>query len=146
MKALNYEKHIMCSIAGYAGLRYGEICGLTWDDIEFTANTITINKQLGSTGKGKYEIKEPKTDNSIRTVPMPAKLHQTLKEYKSKIILPIDRRLFQVQTSSSMAVNNVIKKNRARNNNSRYAPYLRHLVIIKRCRHPDGCGFAWRHH
>lgn len=38
--------HIMLMLGYHTGLRIGEVCGLTWDDIDFEKNTIDINKQV----------------------------------------------------------------------------------------------------
>lgn len=37
--------HIMLVIGYHTGLRISEVCGLTWDDIDFENDTIDINKQ-----------------------------------------------------------------------------------------------------
>ena len=37
--------HIMLQIGYHTGLRISEVCGLTWDDIDFEKNTIDVNKQ-----------------------------------------------------------------------------------------------------
>ena len=38
--------HVMLMIGYHTGMRIGEVCGLTWDDIDFENNTINICKQM----------------------------------------------------------------------------------------------------
>jgi hypothetical protein len=64
------------------GLRRGEIVALQWNDIDFIAGTISINKQA-TIINGKMEIQVPKTKSSIRTIALPPSIIEILKEYKS---------------------------------------------------------------
>ena len=56
------------------GMRIGEVLGLTWDDVDFDANTISVNHTIryipDSEGKFKHQILTPKTIAGIRTIPM----------------------------------------------------------------------------
>lgn len=55
----------------YLGLRQGECCALTWNDIDFKNNTLSINKTLTTKIKGEnWTISVPKTKNSIRVLPI----------------------------------------------------------------------------
>lgn len=51
------------------GLRKGEILGLDWEDVDLKARTIRV-KQTYISGKGGSTLKEPKTVQSFRTIPM----------------------------------------------------------------------------
>ena len=63
----------------YCGLRQGEALALNWNDIDFNNNTIQVNKSLANRIKGeKYLILPPKTESSIRTIPMPLNLSKKL--------------------------------------------------------------------
>lgn len=57
----------------FTGMRRGEVCGLTWDCIDFEAGSILINKQLQKErGKdGKYVLPTTKSDKSRVIVPAP---------------------------------------------------------------------------
>jgi len=55
----------------YAGLRRGEVAALTWSDIDFKQNTITVNKSITYKGDEPESVKKPKTASGIRVVPMP---------------------------------------------------------------------------
>ena len=64
------------------GIRRGELCGLEWDDVDFDAETITINRSV-VTVKGHAPItKEPKTRSSNRVIGISGHLLQILREYK----------------------------------------------------------------
>ena len=71
------------------GIRVGELCGLQWQDIGEIANVLSIRRTLNrlptiDKRKGKTElvISTPKSDKSIRAIPLPAFLVKELKEYK----------------------------------------------------------------
>lgn len=74
----------------YTGLRLGELCALQWKDIDFTNNTLSITKTVqrvkdnnSSNNKTKLVISKPKTEYSIRTIPLPKFLISLLKKYIS---------------------------------------------------------------
>ena len=54
--------------------RVSEVCGLTWDNVDFTKNQITIDHQLdyGANEQGKFEkrIETPKSKAGYRTIPI----------------------------------------------------------------------------
>lgn len=60
------------------GMRKGEMMGLTWNDLDFKAKSITINKARTRTGLG-----PPKSDNGYRKVSMNNELYSQLKIYKA---------------------------------------------------------------
>ena len=53
----------------YTGMRRGEIAALTWGDIDFENNTISVNKAAEFI-HNKPTIKAPKTKNSYRLIPI----------------------------------------------------------------------------
>lgn len=72
------------------GLRVGETLGLMWNDINFTNNTITINRIQVYTPNTGIVYKAPKTQESIRTLSVPVELMNKLKKLKierNKLIL-----------------------------------------------------------
>lgn len=78
---------IMLSL--FTGLRIGEVCGLTWNDIDMDNKTIQISKTVqriynSSTASGKLVIDEPKSKSSRRTIPVPAFLFELLKDNKGE--------------------------------------------------------------
>lgn len=60
------------------GLRRGELLGLWWQDIDWDKKQIHIIRNRVVVN-GKSVVKEPKTENSIRTIDMPDQLVQKLK-------------------------------------------------------------------
>ena len=70
-------------IALFGGLRRGEIVALTWDDVDFDTNTISINKSSSHVDK-QVITKEPKTASSIRTIKLPDFVIQLIKEWKTE--------------------------------------------------------------
>ena len=73
------------------GLRLGELLALTWNDIDFDDKTVSVNKSIrqetifNNKGEGKYTtiIQPPKTETSIRTVPIPSNIIHKLKQFKT---------------------------------------------------------------
>ncbi len=72
-------------VAVSTGLRQGEICALTWDDIDFERKEISVTKTLlyqkleGDTQK-EFHINPPKTRTSKRTVPISRQCEIALKK------------------------------------------------------------------
>ena len=70
-------------VALFGGLRRGENISLTWEDIDFENNTISINKSTAKIKNGQY-IKEPKTENSVREVTVPTEVIQLLRRLRAE--------------------------------------------------------------
>lgn len=68
----------------YSGMRFGELLALTYGDLDFKANTITVTKSLQRKNQQNI-ITPPKTDNGVRVVSMPAAIMQELKAYTDKL-------------------------------------------------------------
>ena len=64
-------------------MRIGEVCGLTWNDIDFNKNCIYVRRIVEriklDDGKSKAIILEPKTKSSKRKIPMSKDLSEKLK-------------------------------------------------------------------
>lgn len=74
--------HIPIALAAFLGARRGEICALSWSDVDFTAKTITIRHSLSRVDK-KLELGPTKTKKT-RVVAMGDYLATLLKEHKRK--------------------------------------------------------------
>ncbi|MGL5346919.1 MAG: tyrosine-type recombinase/integrase [Peptostreptococcaceae bacterium] len=72
-------------LASGLGLRISEILGLTWNNINFNENTITIEK-ITVRSNAKVILKEPKTESSSRTISAPKEIINLLKDHKKKQI------------------------------------------------------------
>lgn len=63
----------------YTGIRIGELCALQWEDLNNASSTLKIRKTMqriqetnvGAASKTKIIITEPKSDCSIRDIPLP---------------------------------------------------------------------------
>ncbi len=75
----------------YTGIRIGELCALKAEDFDFSQNTININKTMqriknldkSVQSKTKIIIDTPKTNKSIRIIPIPNFLIELTKKYYS---------------------------------------------------------------
>lgn len=71
------------------GLRIGEICALKWNCINLDKHCIMVNQTMQRIynkidKKSTIVIDTPKTDNSIRTIPLSTKLYNILKPLKKQ--------------------------------------------------------------
>ena len=86
--ALNGKKSKLIGIVIclYTGLRVGELLALEWNDVNFLQGTINVSKSChyGHDEMGQYIrfIDTPKTNHSVRVIPMPKQLIPILKTYK----------------------------------------------------------------
>ena len=64
------------------GARRGELLGLTWDDVDLTAATITIRRGLVPVGYT-VAVSEPKTEAGRRTIAVPAGVCGVLRRHKA---------------------------------------------------------------
>jgi len=73
------HKKLGVMLALYTGIRLGELCALTWGDIDFETGTLKITKTLqrikdmkaDSEKKTKMVIDSPKSQKSVREIPLP---------------------------------------------------------------------------
>lgn len=97
-RLLEYVKRNLTSrnlgilICLHTGIRIGEVCSLTWGDIDTAAGVISINKTIGRVyvveeeggGHTELSVTSPKTRNSYREIPMTRDLLQVLRPLKGK--------------------------------------------------------------
>ena len=79
-----YRGIILCL---YMGLRIGELLALTWNDIDFDKNILSVTKTChdgNENGKHIRIIDTPKTQNSRRQIPLSKTFVKMLKEMKKK--------------------------------------------------------------
>ncbi|MDK0902763.1 tyrosine-type recombinase/integrase [Clostridium perfringens] len=74
--------YIPLQIAFNTGLRGGEVCALTWNDINFDSKTLSVNHTLVEKGRGQVELGTPKTASSYRTISIGDTLVKILKDHK----------------------------------------------------------------
>lgn len=66
---------------GWCGMRLGEICALTTDDILYSSNEIIVNKSLSRSIDG-WVVKPPKSDNGFRKIAAPPYLFYRISQIK----------------------------------------------------------------
>ena len=65
------------------GLRRGEALGLHWRDVDLDAAVLRVRWTLARTSTG-FELGEPKTEKSRRTVPLPRSAVAALREHRKR--------------------------------------------------------------
>lgn len=122
-----------------SGMRIGEICALTWDDIDTENGIVHIRRTIqriytidGDARKTEVILDTPKTKNSIREVPMNRDLLKMLKPIK-KIVNP-----------SFFVLTNDAKPTEPRTYRTYYKKFLRTLGIPELKFHGLRHSFATR--
>ncbi|HIR22309.1 MAG TPA: site-specific integrase [Candidatus Scatosoma pullicola] len=70
----------------FTGLRLGELCGLRWEDVDFGRKVLSVRRTVERIAdlspdrgaKTKLVVSEPKTESSVRRIPLPAFLAEYL--------------------------------------------------------------------
>ncbi|MER2079825.1 tyrosine-type recombinase/integrase [Psychrobacillus psychrotolerans] len=75
--------HVPMMIAFQTGMRRGEVCGLTWNDVDFDEGTLTIEKTM-IMEKTDYFIGTPKTQSSYRTIGIGDSLLKLLRTHRKE--------------------------------------------------------------
>lgn len=99
------NNHFGILLCLYTGLRLGELLALTWNDVDFATATITVNKTSyylkDETGAYKKQTDLPKTDSSIRIIPVPKPVLARLKQIKKT-----SRSIYVISTKNGEQVTN----------------------------------------
>ncbi len=74
---------VVYQLAFGLGMRYGEIMGLHWSDVDFEAGTIFVHQQLITANGVKPKFTKPKTESSIRTLQCPSGVLDALHDRRS---------------------------------------------------------------
>jgi integrase len=75
---------IMVTLAVTCGLRQGELLGLEWKHIDTETGVISVQQALTYTKDNGYDVKDPKTKASKRTMALPGPLIPLLKDYRKE--------------------------------------------------------------
>lgn len=90
----SFELYCIFRVFAFTGIRRGELCALTWKDVDLKNKTLTINKNMTYV-KGCYKISETKTKSSIRTIYLDNETVEILKQYrKQSPFVPLDTSIF----------------------------------------------------
>ena len=82
-------KTLGVALSMYTGIRIGELCSLTWEDIDLSKRTLTVRKTIqriqcfDGSCRTKLMIAEPKSESSKRIIPIPDCLIKMLEEFRS---------------------------------------------------------------
>ena len=71
------------TVALSLGLRQGEALGLSWEDVDLRTRTLKVKHALQRID-GKFQLVEPKTERSRRTIKMPEVVADSLVEHLSR--------------------------------------------------------------
>jgi integrase len=106
---------LMVLLAGWCGLREGEIFALKWNDIDFKAGTIKVDEAMAiaiaidddmKIKPAGYEDKDPKSDNGIRTIVAPEHvmlLLESIKPHEDEKVIelnPGENKVFDMRPDS----------------------------------------------
>lgn len=77
-----FKRFVFFSLLAYTGLRKGEALALTWRDIDFKHQTLTVSKTLAVGKNGSILIQKPKTKAGNRTISLDVDTVGILKEWR----------------------------------------------------------------
>ncbi len=89
-RSFKYKSFLPClTVFLGTGMRSGELAGLTWNDIDFDDNTVsvnhTLNYKIALNGKCIYYISYPKSRKGVRKIPMLREVREVFEElYRRK--------------------------------------------------------------
>ena len=82
--AASHRLEAIWYIALLMGLREGELLGLTWEHIDFTARRLVVNQTLQRRKGEGLVVAPPKTASSIRTLPLPQIVERVLQKQQQR--------------------------------------------------------------
>ena len=95
LSKLSGPDYYFCVLAGKCGMRLGEINGIIDDgSLDLDNGIIHVKRQWKKTKDRKHDLGTLKTDNSYRTVPIPASYISGLKLYVKGCVKDMDNRIF----------------------------------------------------
>ena len=80
----NPMHHLAFELLFYTGIRLGELCALTVEDVNTASGTLRINKSLQQRNSVDI-VTSPKTSKGNRTISLPLFLCKEIEEYEKKI-------------------------------------------------------------
>ena len=103
--AISLEHEAVILLAGWCGMRRGEIFALKWDDIDDKKGSIRIDEALALTEEEyRFEVKAPKSTNGVRIVAAPDILIGLLKRIKKNPAKPKrKKRVVQIDSKKQEA-------------------------------------------
>ncbi|MFV0560729.1 MAG: tyrosine-type recombinase/integrase [Enterococcus sp.] len=126
----------MYRVLAFTGLRAGEALALTFNDIDFSKKTLTVNKTLSKVKNG-YAVSSPKTKTSKRTISLDDKTCRILKRWQLR------QKEFYFQ--NKIKNKDTIFTNYEGNYSNRQALYMRSNKIADFTNLPKIGTHGWRH-
>ena len=80
LKYLYGTERLCLALSLYTGMRQGELFALDWRDIDLNRDLITIKASVEWPSANRGVLKEPKTVNGYREIPIIPQLHEILEE------------------------------------------------------------------
>ncbi|MDQ6725149.1 MAG: site-specific integrase [Actinomycetota bacterium] len=77
----DHQLHPLVYLAGYTGMRRGELCGLRWSDVDFDTDRISVRQQAQNM-KGEIIFSELKTDNARRSIALDGQTVAVLRSHR----------------------------------------------------------------
>ncbi len=81
--AAGHRLEALYTVALLLGLREGEVLGLRWSDIDFTAHTLRVGQTVQRVS-GRLLLAPPKTESSKRLLPLPMKVERALARHAER--------------------------------------------------------------
>ncbi len=78
-----HEYEALITVALATGMRQGELLGLSWEDVDLDAGTLTVRRQLQRIG-GQDKLVELKTRRSRRTLALPSVAVEALRAQRAR--------------------------------------------------------------
>lgn len=83
LKALEGSRwHLPVWLAMATGLRRGELLGLTWAHVDLDRAVVRVRQQWNKLADGSWGLCPPKSEHSVRDIPLPADLVAALRRHK----------------------------------------------------------------
>ncbi len=79
---VDHPRRLPLTLCIMLGLRRGEVCGLRWQDIDFTEQLIHISNQRQRIGRNGVVDCAPKSRSSVRVIPIPDMLMPLLRAHR----------------------------------------------------------------
>lgn len=82
LREIRYYNYSFLEFTLETGVRVAELCGLTWDCVDFDKKTIKITKQLICLSKTDVKFGQPKSEEGYREIPLTRRAYEILQERK----------------------------------------------------------------
>lgn len=80
LEYLHGTERLCLALSLYTGMRQGELFALDWEDVDLENDIISVNASVEWPSANRGVIKEPKTANGYREIPIIPQLHDLLDE------------------------------------------------------------------